>query len=70
MFQSAVNLHLVSHTLDHASFVHRFFVNLQTKKEDYTPATRMTNMQYGTGLLVVWWVTVNLLLIRALLLRD
>lgn len=29
MFQAAVNLHLVPHTLDHTSFVHCFFVNLQ-----------------------------------------
>lgn len=29
MLQSAVNLHLVPHTLDHAGFVHCFFVNLQ-----------------------------------------
>lgn len=29
VFQPALNLHLIFHTLDHASFVHRFFVNLQ-----------------------------------------
>lgn len=29
VFQSALNLHFVCHTLDHASFVHCFFVNLQ-----------------------------------------
>lgn len=34
MFQSALNLYLIGHTLDHSSLVHGFFVNLQTEKRN------------------------------------
>lgn len=40
MFQSALNLYLICHTLHHSSLVHGFFVNLQTDERDnYSPDT-------------------------------
>lgn len=48
MLQSAMNLHLICHTLDHTSFVHCFFVNLQKgttiERDNYTPAIHTINM--------------------------
>lgn len=44
MFQSALNLYLIGHTLDHSGLVHGFFVNLQTEerneRNNYQPDTR------------------------------
>lgn len=51
MLQSAVNLHLICHTLDHASFVHRFLVDLQMEvTQIITPLLKRINMHYGTEL--------------------